>query len=368
VRHRIVLTLGLVALAAALLPISAQAGSAPTALLELRTPGVVVTHGFHDRILHHPSLRARAAAASGTDLTLTTPDGIPVGVTISDRYGPTPTAEQAAQNTVNFLATRVHSSELGLLRVYIGPPDEISSICGAQEALACYAPDEQRMYVPGEEPPNSPVPVEYIITHEYGHHIANHRRNALGPAFTLGPEYWATSQFICAGVLSKPPAFFPGDEGDHYIENPGEGWADSYAHLPENGFQSAPFQFSPLFHRDAAAFAAIRRDVLQPWTGLTSRTVRGSLGAGRGDERFRLVVSLDGPVVGRLRGPSGSDFDLQVRLGGKTVDSTHRPGSRDRVAGTLCGTPRQPPPNRLLFVVVRRSGSGPFTLTLTEAG
>jgi hypothetical protein len=271
---------------------------------------VSVGRGFHDRILRRPSDRAAAAVASGTDVTLTTPDGTPVTVTISDRFGPTPTAQQAAQNTVNFLASRVHSFELGLLRVFIGPPDEISSICGAQEALACYAPGENRMYVPGDEPPNSPVPVEYSITHEFGHHIANHRKNALGPAFTLGPEYWATSQFICAGVVSNPPAFFPGDEGQHYLENPGEGWADSYAHLPENGFESAPFQFSPLFHRDDAAFSAIRRDVLDPWPGNSSRTVSGSLGTSKSQQRFRLVVSLDGPVIARLTGPRGANYEF----------------------------------------------------------
>src|SRR5204863_133906 len=83
-----------------------------------------------------------------------------------------------------------------------------------------------RMYVPGEKPANSPVPLEYIITHEFGHHISNHRKNALGSAFIAGPEYWATSQFICAGaLLTRPPVFFPGDEDQHYLDNPGEGWA-----------------------------------------------------------------------------------------------------------------------------------------------
>jgi hypothetical protein len=364
---RALLVLSFAGLTAGLIPPAVNA-AAPTGLLDLRTHGVMVTHTFRDRILHRSSHRARAAVVNGTDVTLTTPDGIPVVVTISDRYGLTPTAQQAAQNTVTFLASRVHSFELGLLRVFIGPPDEISSICGAQEALACYAPGEQRMYVPGEAPPNSPVPVEYIITHEFGHHIANHRKNALGSAFTIGPEFWATSQFICAGALSKPPVFFPGDEDQHYLENPGEGWADSYAHLPENGFETAPFQFSPLFHRDQAAFDAIRKDVLQPWPGTTTRTVAGTLGSSTNQKRFGLVVSLDGPLVARLSGPRSANYDLQVRLGGKTVDSTHKAGSSDRVAGTLCGTPRQPPPNRLTIVVVRRSGSGPFKLKLTDAG
>ena len=57
-----------------------------------------------------------------------------------------------------------------------------------------------------------------------------------------------------------------------------------------------------------------------------------------------------------------------MRLGGQVVDRTHKKGSRDRVSGTLCAAPRQPPPNRLTIVVVRRSGSGPFKLKLTDAG
>jgi hypothetical protein len=348
---------------------SASAAPKPWGLLHLRSTNIPlpVHPAFRDAILRHPSHKARAAAAAGTDVVLTGPDGVPLTVTISNSYGQTPMSQAAAQNAVNFLSSRVHGTELGLLKVFVGPPAEISSICGAAEALACYAPSENRMYVPGETPPNSPVPLEYIITHEFGHHISNHRKNALGSAFTIGPEYWATSQFICAGVLSQPPAFFPGDEDQHYLENPGEGWADSYAHLPENGFQTAPFQFSPLFHRDDAAFNAIRKDIFTPWAGNTTRTVTGNLGSSS-QKRFGLVVNLDGPVVARLTGPSSAEYDLQVRLGGRVVDSTHKAGSRDRVAGTLCSAPRQPPPNRLTVAVIRRSGSGPFKLKMTDAG
>ena len=70
-------TVGLIALALAV-PVDAQAGPVPTALMHLRTHGVVVTNGFHDRIPRPPSPRARSAAASGTDLTLTTA-GWPIG-------------------------------------------------------------------------------------------------------------------------------------------------------------------------------------------------------------------------------------------------------------------------------------------------
>ena len=220
--HRLIPTLVVAALALLGLAATASAAAEPWGLMHLRSEGVPLPQhpAFRDAILHHPSHKARAAAAAGTDVVLNTPDGTPLTVTISNSYGQTPTSQAAAQNAVNFLSSRVHGPELGLLKVFVGPPPEISSICGAAEALACYAPGENRMYVPGETPPNSPVPLEYIITHEFGHHISNHRKNALGSAFTIGPEYWATSQFICAGALSKPPVFFPGDEDQHYLENP----------------------------------------------------------------------------------------------------------------------------------------------------
>jgi hypothetical protein len=369
VPHRLSPILVCAALALFGLVATASAAPEPWGLMQLRAKDVPLPQhaAFRDTILRHPSNKARAAAASGTDVVLNAPDGTALTVTISNAYGQTPMSQAAAQNAVNFLSSRVHGTELGLLKVFVGPPSEISSICGTAEALACYAPGEERMYVPGETPPNSPVPLEYIITHEFGHHIANHRRNALGPAFILGPEYWATSQFVCAGSLSTPPVFFPGDEDQHYLENPGEGWADTYAHLPENGFESAPFQFSDLFHRDQAAFDAVRKDIFQPWQGNVSRTVTGSLGS-KSQRRFGLVVSLDGPVVAKLNGPRAANYDLQVRLGGQVVDRTSKAGSNDRVGGTLCSAPQQPPPNRLTIVVVRRSGSGAFKLRMTDAG
>jgi hypothetical protein len=375
--HRLTCTAVCAALALLGLAATASAAEEPWGLLQLKTKGVPLPAkpSFKDTILRHPGGKARAAAANGTDEVLNTPSGVPLTVTISNGYGVTPASQAAAQNAVNFLDSRVHGAEISLLKVFVGTPTEISTVCGAAEALACYAPDEDRMYVPGETPPNSPVPLEYIITHEFGHHIANHRKNALGPAFgistaeagfALGPEYWATSQYICAGVQAK--VFFPGDEDLHYLENPAEGWADTYAHLPENGFQDQPFQFSPLFHRDAAAFDAIRRDITQPWQGLTTQTFTGSLGSGASQKRFPLDVSLDGPVVGRLTGPRRADYDLKVRLGGKTVDHSTRGGSTERVGGSLCAAPQDPPPNRLTFVVQRKTGSGRFKLRLTDAG
>ena len=111
----------------------------------------------------------------------------------------------------------------------------------------------------------------------------------------------------------------------------------------------------------------MRRDVLDPWQGMASQTVSGSLGR-HSQERFSLVVSLDGPVIARLTGPKSAHYDLQVRFAGRVLDRTRRKGSRDRLADYLCAAPLEPPPTELTMVVVRRSGSGPFKLKMSHAG
>jgi hypothetical protein len=312
--------------------------------------------------------------------TLTAPDGTQVQVETSPSYTDAAQAAQAAQNTVNFLASRVHGSELGKLRVYIGKPAEIHTQCGSEQAVACYYLPESRMYVPGEADPSAPgIPVEYVITHEYGHHIAANRLNPLGPelatgisqsegAFLLGPEYWSSYVHVCAGVSSG--AFAPGDQDQGYLDNPGEGWADAYAHLPDNGYADVKFQFNPAFKPTTEeAYAAIRRDVLQPWTGPTIQNFTGKLG-GTSRKAFTQDMAADGVVVAKLTGPSKANFDLQVLIDGKVVDKSRHSGSRERIGGRVCapeGSGRTGA-GPLTFRVVRKSGSGSFALKLSYPG
>ena len=50
----------------------------------------------------------------------------------------------------------------------------------------------------------------------------------------------------------------PGDEHQFYRSNPGEGWAETYAHLK---YPDVQWDFNPLMAPDATAYAAARRDV-----------------------------------------------------------------------------------------------------------
>jgi hypothetical protein len=199
------------------------------------------------------------------------------------------------------------------------------------------------------------------MTHEYGHHIAAYRRNDPFLAINWGPKYWASYKRICAGVFQG--RYFPGNQAAHYLDDPGEGWADSYAHLH---YPSLPFQFNPGFAPDAGAFAAIQRDVLTPWNGPVTRTVRRTLSARRPVTSTTSSLTLDGTVALALSGPRRANYDLQVVENGRVVGKTRTVGSRDRITGTVCrgnsGTAN------ITFRVRRRSGSGPFSLRISTPG
>ena len=122
-----------------------------------------------DTVLQHEARGMRAARAAAPNARYyATPDGYRVSVEASSSYTTDPAADQ---QLVDFLASRVHGAELGDLSVYVGTPPEIVQLCGGDPSVvACYAIDEQRMYVPGESVRG--IPIEYPLTHEYGHHVA----------------------------------------------------------------------------------------------------------------------------------------------------------------------------------------------------
>jgi hypothetical protein len=307
----------------------------------------------HDTVLEREAPRMRVARRGARAArAYSTADGQRVEVEVSRSYRDDPEADQAL---VDFLASRVHGPELGGLAVYVGTPDEIESICG-RGAVACYAIGAARMYVPGESVAG--VPVEYVLTHEYGHHVASWRSNNPWDALDWGAKHWASAVRVCAHVRNG--SLFPGNQGEHYLDDPGEGFADGYAHLHYPGF---PWQFNELMRPDRQALAAVRRDVLRPWSAPRSRTFRGRLGPRRTELSFDIRVTLDGNLGVQLGGPPGASYEVEARTRDYVVG--RKLGARGGFGLAWC---RRRAVERVTLTVRRVRGAGAFALAVRWPG
>lgn len=319
---------------------------------------------FLDRVVTSSPATATARAAATGSLSFqayATPDGYEVPVAFSPSYTPDPSV---AQSYVSFLDSLPHGSELGKLQVLIAPPDEVQTDCGGQPGtLACYVEPERLMIVPGSQPADSGgVTVSYVITHEYGHHVAAFRTNAPFSALDYGPKYWASYERVCAGTLSG--ALVPGDEAQFYIFNPGEDWAEAYARLT---YPDQAWTFAPQLKPDAGALVAARRDVLSPWTGPRHRTFTGRFTArGPRTRTYAFDLTLDGSLKIALAGPRRSNYNLTVTSDGRTEARTRAAGSRDTLAWQAACRTRAT--EHVRIIVHRIAGSGPFSLHVTYDG
>jgi hypothetical protein len=297
---------------------------------------------------------ARIAAARATARAYTTPEGYTVEVETSPSYRLDPMADQGV---VDFLDSRLHGPELDRLSVYVGAPAEIRRLCGGgSRVVACYSITESRMYVPGEAVQG--IPVEYPLTHEYGHHIASWRHNNPWDALDWGAKYWASAVRVCAYV--DKGVLFPGNQGAHYRDDPGEGFADGYAHLH---YPDVPWYYNELMRPGPLEFAAIRKDVLEPWSEPRSRNFRGRLGPNRMERTFRIRLKLDGNVTMRLKGPARASYSVEAETAGYAA------GRNMRAGGTFgiewC---RRRPVDHVKITVRRRTGTGPFALSVRWPG
>jgi hypothetical protein len=318
-------------------------------------PAGATLQGFEGVVLQTeaPAMRT-ARAAARPPRSYATPDGYRVGVEASAAYPVDPAADQ---KLVDFLASRVHGPELGELNVYVGTPDEIVQLCGGDaEVVACYAIDQARMFVPGEAVRG--IPVEYPLTHEYGHHVASRRSNAPWDALDWGAKHWASAVRVCAYV--RRGLLFPGNQGAHYWDDPGEGFADGYAHLH---YPTAPWYYNQLMRPSGKALAAIERDVLKPWTGPRTRTFRGRLGQRRAKRSFHIQLKLDGDLDLQLTAPRGTVYEVEAETPGFATGQRLRGGGQFGVE--WC---RRRGVDHVKLTVRRRAGSGPFALRVSWPG
>ena len=308
-----------------------------------------------DLLLGDDSRALRRAASSARWVSFPLPGGYVVRAA-SASY---PAVE--LRRVVAVLGGLVHGREINSLSVYVATPQEISGMCGAG-VMACYSPSSDRMIVSGSTEAVAGVPRDHVIAHEYGHHITNHRVNGpWWPALDAGTKRWTTYEGVCDEATQD--RLYPGDQGDHYWENPAEAFAESYAMLnfPDLGLA---WNYTPLLQPDAASLARIRADVMQPWTGRRSTAWRGSLGPSLGRTSRTIATPLDGRVTVRMTTPRGSDFDLYLLSAEPGPPQILRRvtggGLKRRVDAAVCGE------RAVRIEVRRRSGAGPFSVKISR--
>ena len=224
----------------------------------------------------------------------------------SSRYYPVdPAVNQAAADYIDQL---VHGSEISAVKIYFAPPAEVGILCYTVEADGCYFPATSEIVTIGEDTAWSTV--EEVVTHEYGHHVANNRINEPWPAIAYGTKRWATYEGICAKEAAG--AAFPGDEGEHYFQNPGESFAESFLHLNEVklGIPESTWGYDPMFTPDSGALAAIEQDVLKPWKTDAIKHWSGRFTRRGQQKTFTFKTPLDGVFAAELRAPRGSTVQL----------------------------------------------------------
>jgi len=310
---------------------------------------------LRDVVLTRPSVGLARISATVSSSRYRIGDGaggtIAVGATAACRATCSAADPQAI---ANFIGTLPHGREVTALKVQLNTRSQISYACG-YGAQACYDLWHNRMIISGDdEVQDDGASRDFVIAHEYGHHLAGHRPAPppFSPAIDWGTPRWASYENVCQGYAKK--RFFPGNQGRRYHRNPGEAFAEAYAYsrFPDTGVEWA---WTPALRPSAAAFAAIRRDVYRPWAR-RSFTIRGRLpGNGRRAVERTFRTPLDGRAILRLRGPGASQLSARSGTGPNLRDTS---GGRP-LKVTVCD-------QRRLRAVVRRFGhhGGSFTLTV----
>jgi hypothetical protein len=242
-----------------------------------------------------------------------------------------PVDEAVRARWANFLGWALHGNEISDVNVYVATLSEVQRTCG-QNAYGCYYPAAERLYFPGEQGEDGALNISEILLHEYGHHVAQNRRNDPWPAVDWGAKRWASFEDVCSRASRSQ--VFPGDEGRRYLLNPGEAFADSYRVLNVRRAERSdptwyrgwgtplPFQWTA-FSTANSALAAVEQDVLRPWArnkvvrwrGRTPRKGKSFLERYRGERSAsrRIFTDLDGTLSFTLdSAPRGSYITVRT--------------------------------------------------------
>jgi hypothetical protein len=280
-----------------------------------------------------------AATASGQRYSLNdgSDDSIAVEVTAACQQECSAADPQAIASAIG---TFIHGPEVNLLTVQLDTPFQLGFDCGF-EAQACYFGGENKIVISGNaDPAPDSASREFVLAHEYGHHVAQHRDMPapFPAAIDWGTERWSSVEDVCQGHRSGD--FFPGDEERNYYEDPGEAFAESFAF---NRFPGAAVKWAwtPSLRPSVTSFRALRRDTLRPWLGRTRFTVSGHVPrSGVVVREFR--TPFDGRVSIGPAGKPGLGYQLVIRSrSGQPLRSSRQgvsPGHR--LDYTVCGQSR----------------------------
>ncbi|MEK6277050.1 MAG: hypothetical protein AABM29_03445 [Actinomycetota bacterium] len=325
--------------------------------LLLLAAGFAVPAGAHmpDRVLTSSPASAQRATASADWTSYPVPGGY--SVKVASAYYP----ETEIQEVVGVLGSLVHGKEMNSLSVYVATPDEMAAMCGTG-FMGCYSPSAERIVVSGSDESAAGIPRQHVIAHEYGHHIANRQLNGpWWPALNAGTKRWATYERVCEEARQQ--RLYPGDQGAHYWENPGEAFAESYANMNFPALGLA-WNYTPLLQPDPVSLQKIRADVTRPWTGRRTTKWRRMFGRHGGRVVRSVATPLDGRLSVSLKSPRGSDYDLYLRTAdggrGRVLERDSAGRSTKRVSARVCGE------RAVRIEVRRRSGTGPFTVKIAR--
>ena len=276
--------------------------------------------------------------------------GEEVNVVLSSAF---PQNDAYKQYWANFLAGLVHGFELPYATIFLASASDKAALCGPDpEILACYlaqgGPYRQMLVINLQPPPAFEPFTEEITAHEYGHHVAWNRDNRPWDAFDFGPKRWASYEGICP--RTRGGTAFPGDP-QHYDLDPGEAFAEHYR-VATGGDVDLALRASvdaSFYPPDGEDLRLVRQDVRSPWRGNAVRRWRGRLRGGRTQTSKVFRTPLDGTIRVSVGGRRGSDFDLFLKQGRRTVKRATTAGG-DSFTYRICG------PARVRVVVKRHSG------------
>jgi hypothetical protein len=336
---------------AAVVALLAAASATATPRIELKSPSLYAIATGTARIPDAVKTVARPRLSAFWGGATTASDGETVTIYVSDSY---PQDPAVSQRWADFFTSLIHGPELGSLTAYLEPLSEVQQQCGSQ-ALACYDPSRSTLYAPGDDP-SADLSAEAVVTHEYGHHVAQHRVNLPWPAVDYGTKRWATYEQVCA--RSEDGELHPGAETQPaYQLNPGEAFAETYRVLNERhaGIPEFAWQVvSQSLYPNDTALALVEQDVTSPWQATTLATRTAALSKRVPSRTYTVSTPLDGTFRTIMRAPRGARFTVSILSSSGTRLATG--GSGASISTTVCG-------QRTLKVRVSRvAGAGSFRL------